>query len=416
MYESVKYSTSKSVTNETYVDSAIQNKDALSQERQRNALAKAILSRFCPCEARDHIEIHMKRQGDISRLASRLQNYIHQQDAFKEELIRTYGPKETAALILDYARTKGTIEGDICVGDLHNFTAFWRIARPFIDNQGPNPSLSDEHIPKLKSTTPGSVVLSLPLQHRVMITKTDSGGVCTVRKGRDHRVFELATSDLTTGKPNEQYENPVIFGLYHEQLWESAKLMQNQNKRKDTSEHTFMKWAPDLPIGDIDSLTSTERFVFLHAVVNSAMTFLSTEGGLKRTEDDFVHLLLQAVNTREENGWKMLAQRLQNAREQGLYFGDIMEMMCKQMNIEKTKDKVFRTVFNNDVPPNQTPQQHILNMHKNFLSLRVPERELEAVENTIGGMEKHHAPIYITLHEQLGTSICTFADADNYLT
>ena len=171
------------------MDSAIQNKDALSQERQRNALAKAILSRFCPCEARDDMEIHMKRQGDISRLASRLQNYIHQQDAFKEELIRTYGPKETAALILDYARTKGTIEGDICVGDLHNFTAFWRIARPFIDNQGPNPSLSEEHIPKLKSMTPGSVVFCLSLQHRLMITKTDSGGVCTVRKGRDHRVL-----------------------------------------------------------------------------------------------------------------------------------------------------------------------------------------------------------------------------------
>ena len=175
--------------------------------------------------------------------------------------------------------------------------------------------------------------------------------------------------------------------------------MQNQNKRKDNSEHTFTKWAPDLPVRDIDSLTSTERFIFLHAVVNSARTFLSTEGGLKRTDDDFVQCLLQAVNTREENGWKMLAQRLQNAREQGLYFGDIMEMMCKQMNIEKTKDKVFRTVFNNDVPPNQTPQKHILNVDKHFLSLRIPERELEAVENTIGGMEKHHAPIYITLHE-----------------
>ena len=63
-----------------------------------NALAKAILSNFCPCEAREDIEIHMKHQGDMSRLATRLQNYIHQQDAFKEELIRTYGPQETAAL------------------------------------------------------------------------------------------------------------------------------------------------------------------------------------------------------------------------------------------------------------------------------------------------------------------------------
>ena len=123
------------------------------------------------------------------------------------------------------------------------------------------------------------------------------------------------------------------------------KVIQSQNKRKDTFENTFTKWAPDVPAGDVDSLTSTERYVFLHAIVSSAMTFLSTEGGIKRTEDNFVQLLLQAVNTREENGWKMLAQRLHNAREQELYFGDIMEMMCKQMNIEKTKDKVFRTVF-----------------------------------------------------------------------
>ena len=107
----------------------------------------------------------------------------------------------------------------------------------------------------------------------------------------------------------------------------------------------------------------------------------------------------QSIHAKKMVGINMLAQCLQNAREQGLYFGDIMEMMCKQMNIEKTKDKVFRTVFNNDVPPNQTPQKHILNVDKHFLSLRIPERELEAVENTIGGMEKHHAPIYITLHE-----------------
>ena len=160
----------------TYVDSAIQKKDELSQERQRNALAKAILSRFCPCKARDDIEIHMKHQGDTSRLATRLQNYIHQQNAFKEELISTYGPQETTTLIQDYAWSRGTIEGDICVGDLHNFTAFWRIARLFIENQGPNHFVSEEDIPKLKSTTPGSVVFSLYLQHRLMITKTDIWG------------------------------------------------------------------------------------------------------------------------------------------------------------------------------------------------------------------------------------------------
>ena len=41
----------------------------------------------------------------------------------------------------------------------------------------------------------------------------------------------------------------------------------------------------------------------------------------------------------------MRAQGLYNAREQGLYFGNNMEMMRKQMNIEKTKDKVFHTLF-----------------------------------------------------------------------
>ena len=50
----------------------------------------------------------------------------------------------------------------------------------------------------------------------------------------------------------------------------------------------------------------------------------------------------------------MLAQRLHNALEQGLFFGDIMGMMCKQMHIAKLKTKssaqfltmmLFRTVL-----------------------------------------------------------------------
>ena len=145
-------------------------------------MVKAILSRFCPCEARDDIEIHMKHQRDMARLATPLQNYIKQQDTFKKELIHTYSPQETAALIQGYARSKGTIEGGICVGDLHDFTAFWRIARPFIVGQGPSPSVGEEVPPKLKSTTPGSVVFSLSLQHRLMISKTNVGGVCTAQK------------------------------------------------------------------------------------------------------------------------------------------------------------------------------------------------------------------------------------------
>ena len=61
-----------------------------------------------------------------------------------------------------------------------------------------------------------------------------------------------------------------------------------------------MKCAPDLPARDVDSLTSMERFVFLHTIVNSAMTFLSTEG-VKRKEDNFVQLLLQAQREWVEN-------------------------------------------------------------------------------------------------------------------
>ena len=125
----------------------------------------------------------------MPRLARRLQNYMKLQDTFKRELLHTYGPDETSALIQDYARTKGAIEGDICIGDSHDFPAFWRVARPYINNEGPSPSTEKEGPFALRSTTPGSVVFSASLQHRVMISKTDFGGICTVRKGRDHRVF-----------------------------------------------------------------------------------------------------------------------------------------------------------------------------------------------------------------------------------
>ena len=111
-------------------------------------------------------------------------------------------------------------------------------------------------------------------------------------------------SALTTGKSNEHSENPVIFGLYQEQLWESAKVMQGQNKRKDTTDNTFMKCASNLPSNDIGTLTSTERFVFLHAVViiNSAMAFLRTERGVKRTKDDFFQLLFHAISSLHKYG------------------------------------------------------------------------------------------------------------------
>ena len=114
--------------------------------------------------------------------------------------------------------------------------------------------------------------------------------------------------------------------------------MQGQNKQKDTADSTLIKCALDHPSNDIGALTSMDNFVFLCAVLNSTMAFLSTKG-VKRTEDNFVELFFHAVSTRHKHGWKVLAQCLHNSREQGLYFGDIKEMMCEQMSKEKTKDK-----------------------------------------------------------------------------
>ena len=53
---------------------AIHKNKKLPLERKHNMLVKAILNRFCPCKAiaRDTIEIHLKHQDDMSRLAGRL--------------------------------------------------------------------------------------------------------------------------------------------------------------------------------------------------------------------------------------------------------------------------------------------------------------------------------------------------------
>jgi hypothetical protein len=55
----------------------------------------------------------------------------------QKELVKTYGSAETATLIKEYAQIKGSITGDICIGDLHDFPAFLWIARNYIDRQGP---------------------------------------------------------------------------------------------------------------------------------------------------------------------------------------------------------------------------------------------------------------------------------------
>ena len=64
----------------------------------------------------------------------------------------------------------------------------------------------------------------------------------------------------------------------------------------------------------------------------------------------------------------------------------------------------------------QTPLEHILTKHKHFIKLRVPEKELQAVELTIDGMEVNANAIYLVHKNELGKQIKTFQDADFYLT
>ena len=64
----------------------------------------------------------------------------------------------------------------------------------------------------------------------------------------------------------------------------------------------------------------------------------------------------------------------------------------------------------------QTPVENILSKHKHFIKLRVPEKELQAVELTIDGMEVNANAIYLVLKNELGKQIKTFQDADFYLT
>ena len=61
--------------------------------------------------------------------------------------------------------------------------------------------------------------------------------------------------------------------------------------------------------------------------------------------------------------------------------------------IDKMGDKAFRALFTN-MRGDQTPLEHILTKHKHFIRLRVPEKELQAVELTIDGMEVNANTIY----------------------
>ena len=46
----------------------------------------------------------------------------------------------------------------ICIGDLHDFLAFWLVARRYIDRQGPSVAPEKEGPPTLNTATPVSCV------------------------------------------------------------------------------------------------------------------------------------------------------------------------------------------------------------------------------------------------------------------
>jgi len=97
--------------------------------------------------------------------------------------------------------------------------------------------------------------------------------------------------------------------------------------------------------------------------------------------------------------------------EKGLYLADIIEYLCKHYEIDKTGDKAFRAHFTG-MHGDQTPLEHILTKHKHFIKLRVPEKELQALEPTIDGMEVNANAVYWVFKNELGKQIKTFQDAD----
>ena len=62
----------------------------------------------------------------------------------------------------------------------------------------------------------------------------------------------------------------------------------------------------------------------------------------------------------------------------------------------KLTKRAFRALFT-DMDGDQTPLEHILTKHKHFIRLRAPEKELQAVELTIDGMEVNANAIYLVL-------------------
>ena len=75
-----------------------------------------------------------------------------------------------------------------------------------LNTEGPDHLTEMEGPFTLKDVKPQTVVCSTPLQNRVFVSKVDARGTCTVRNGKDHRLQHLSVTDLTMGKPNEQYK------------------------------------------------------------------------------------------------------------------------------------------------------------------------------------------------------------------
>ena len=103
-----------------------------------------------------------------------------------------------------------------------------------------------------------------------------------------------------------------------------------------------MLYAPEIPPNDIDTFTSLEKFMFMHNLVASATTFLTTDNGKKVNEIDLLDLFIEKLKQRTEQGWCTLKMRLENAMEKGLYLADIIEYLCKHYEIDKTGNKAFR--------------------------------------------------------------------------
>ena len=132
-------------------------------------------------------------------------------------------------------------------------------------------------------------------------------------------------------------------------------------------------------------MTIAERFIFLHVVVNSAMTFFSSKGGVKRSVEDFVQLLVQGfICSKNKNERCMLNNYTVHASRAYIWGHHGNDMQTDQHRKNK------RQSFPHDVPE----PAH-------------PERELGAEDNTIGGKNTTPNIHYITkTTRNTNTQVC----------